>query len=410
MVRKIFYILFFLFITLYTYQQDDISEKKVQLQDIRDEIKNLENEIKQQTKKEKESYSAVENYNKQGHLLNKLIAKLRDEERKKQKEIAATQNNIIEIEKEIELLKKNYAKYVVAIYKYGKIDELTKVFDSDSFEQAALRIKYLQRFSDKREKDLIAFEESKNELQMLKLKLEKDKKKKALLVIEKEREEASLEEKLSEKKKILKTVKDDKAVLKKELQAKKDAEVQIKKLIARLAEEAERKKEEKRIASINKNEVLVNETPEVHTYDIDLSTADFENFSSLKGKLVWPVVRGKIIRRFGENKNRKLNTITLNYGVDIKVSGDLSVVCVAGGIVSVIDYIPGYGSVIIVTHKGEYRTVYSHLAEIYVSEGDKVKTGSLIAGIGESIEGNILHFEIWNSRSNQNPENWLAKR
>jgi murein DD-endopeptidase MepM/ murein hydrolase activator NlpD len=100
----------------------------------------------------------------------------------------------------------------------------------------------------------------------------------------------------------------------------------------------------------------------------------------------------------------------MNYGVDIKASGDLSVKCVAGGVVSVIDYIPGYGSVIIVTHKGDFRTVYSHLSEIYVNEGDKVKAGSLLAKVGESLEGNILHFEIWNSRKNQNPEQWLAKK
>ena len=130
----------------------------------------------------------------------------------------------------------------------------------------------------------------------------------------------------------------------------------------------------------------------------------------MKGKLAWPVKGGKIIRKFGENRNQKLNTVTLNYGVDIKAFGDLSVKCVASGVVSVIDYIPGYGSVIIVTHKGDYRTVYSHLSEIYINEGDKVISGSLSAKIGESLDGNILHFELWNSRKNQNPELWFAKR
>jgi len=100
----------------------------------------------------------------------------------------------------------------------------------------------------------------------------------------------------------------------------------------------------------------------------------------------------------------------LNYGVDIKSSGDLSVKSVAGGVISAIDYIPGYGSVIIISHKEDYRTVYSHLSEIFVNEGDKVKAGSVIAKVGESLEGYILHFEIWNSRVNQNPEKWFAKR
>ena len=88
----------------------------------------------------------------------------------------------------------------------------------------------------------------------------------------------------------------------------------------------------------------------------------------------------------------------------------MNVKSAAEGVVSAIDWIPGYGTVIIITHKEGFRTVYSHLSEVFVKEGDKVKLGSVIAQIGESIEGNIVHFEIWNSRINQNPEIWLAKK
>jgi len=412
MVRKLLYISFFLLFTFSSFQQEDINKQKAELQNLKDEISKLENEINQQTKKEKESYTAVENYNKQSHLLNKLISKLREEEKKKAQEITSNQKNINEIEKQIELLQQNYAKYVTAIYKYGKMDELAAVFDSESFEQAALRIKYLQRFSEKRENDLKNFEKAKEELFVLKQQLRKEKDEKTFLAAEKEKEESGLKIKLTEKQKILKSIRNNKNELKKELQAKRKAEEQIKNLISKLVEEAERKKEEERLASLNqKNEKgLTNENLVSPSYDIDLSTAGFETFSSLKGKLTWPITGGKVIRKFGENRNQKLNTVTLNYGVDIKASGDLSVKCVASGVVSIIDYIPGYGSVIIITHKGNYRTVYSHLSEIYVNEGDKVRAGSLLARVGESLEGNILHFEIWNSRKNQNPELWLAKR
>ena len=137
---------------------------------------------------------------------------------------------------------------------------------------------------------------------------------------------------------------------------------------------------------------------------------DFSSFQQLKGKLNWPVNNGKIIKKFGENRNLILNTITLNYGVDIKVASDLRVKTVANGIISAIEWIPGYGSIVIISHSDDHRTVYSHLEEIYVQEGDAVKAGQTIASIGESIEGHVLHFEIWNSRENQNPEIWLAKK
>ena len=161
------------------------------------------------------------------------------------------------------------------------------------------------------------------------------------------------------------------------------------------------------ITSNIKPENLKNESS---NYDVDLSTRGLTSFSSLKGKLDWPISNGKIIRKYGENKISKTNTVMLNYGVDISASKDVNVKAVSDGIISAIDWIPGYGSVIIVTHKENYRTVYSHLSEIYVNEGDKVKPGNVIAKVGDSLEGRILHFEIWNSRENQNPEIWLAKK
>ena len=68
----------------------------------------------------------------------------------------------------------------------------------------------------------------------------------------------------------------------------------------------------------------------------------------------WPVSRGKVVREFGENKNQELKTVTLNYGIDIKSKSKEKVHAVAQGLVSVIDWIPGFGSIIIITHKGGF--------------------------------------------------------
>jgi murein DD-endopeptidase MepM/ murein hydrolase activator NlpD len=80
------------------------------------------------------------------------------------------------------------------------------------------------------------------------------------------------------------------------------------------------------------------------------------------------------------------------------------------GVVSVIDWLPGYGSVVIISHSQDYRTVYGHMNNINVKEGEKVKKGAQLGKVGESAEGYILHFQVWNDRDNQNPEIWLARR
>ncbi len=389
-------------------EEKKIEESKAKLFQLRTEIAQLEEELSQKSQKEKESFATVENYNKQAYLLNKVINKLRKDVNAKQREINKLLKGIKNKGDEINALKENYSKYVIALYKKGPYNELESVFNAESFRQAVARVEYLKKFSERRKKDLAELKEKKKVLFAKKIRLEAEKKQKSLLVAEKESDEAQLQKKLNERKKILASIKRDKAALQKDIIAKKEAQKQIKNLIAKLVEEAERRREQL-LASRDGN--IVNETGanDFAGTEYSLDTREFTSFSALKGKMIWPLYKGKIIKGFGKNRNKVLNTITLNYGVDISSKGDMNVRCVADGIVSAIDWIPGYGSVIIVTHKGNYRTVYSHLAEIFVDEGDKVKTGSVIATVGESLEGKVLHFEIWSSRENQDPEKWLIK-
>ena len=392
-------------------QQNKIEEKKNELSDIKKQISALETEVHKKSRKERETYATLSNYNQQSFLLEKLIDKIHDEEQQKDEEIRHSQKEIKKLESEIKRLKVNYSKYVVSVYKYGKIDKWTILFDSDSFEQAILRIKYLQKFSERRQKDLEQLKKSKQDLIVVKERLKKEKREKEVLARQKEKEEKDLMAKAERSRKILAAIRNDKKELKNEIYAKKDAEEKIKNMIARLIEEERKRQEEARNLGTNSNKNLKSGNPnETGSYDIDLSTDSFTSFSSLKGKLNWPVRSAKVVRQFGENRNSKLNTVTLNYGIDMKVSGDKNVKAVAEGVVSVIDWIPGYGSVVIITHKGDYRTVYSHLTDIAVREGDRVKSGSLIGKVDESLEGNILHFEIWNSRDHQDPLAWLAPK
>lgn len=416
--HKILILILLLSSFLFAQDEDQIGDKKSQLFHLRNEIAQLENELSQKTQKEKESFEALENYNKQAFLLNKVINKLRKEEAIQQNEITNLEKEIKNIEEEITLLKDNYAKYVLALYKKGTYNELESIVNAESLRQAVVRIHYLRKFSERRKFDLEEFKFKKQKLFAAKSRIELEKRKKALLVAEKKSDERQLENKLDERKGVLSSIKKDKAELLKTLTVKKQSQEQIKYLIAKLVEEAERRKREEELRGnqllASKDGEIVSETDLIEESDMgveySLNTSTFSSFTELKGNMLWPLHNGKIVKGFGQNRNAELKTVTVNYGVDISSKKDPNVRCVAEGIVSAIDWLPGYGSVIIVSHKGDYRTVYSHLAEIYVEEGDRIVTGKVIAKIGESVDGKVLHFEIWNSRTNQNPEIWLAKK
>ncbi len=396
-----------------------LKNKKNELDIIKSEISTLESQLKQKNAKEMENYDALDNYNHQSFLLNRLINELIKENEQKTIEIGETESNIQQLSSEIKELKRNYANYLIATYKRGPINEWESLFNAKSFEQVILRYKYLQKFSEQRIKDLASLKSKQNELINEKANLENELKDKEQLASQKQSEEDDLNQKRIVRKKILIAIRHDKEFLKSEIAAKKNAEIKIQNIISRLIEEEARRRAEE-LALLKTKKVIKSPSSQkmstksidnnFNNYNIDLSTSGFGSFSSLKGRLNWPVEQGRIFKEFGENRNEKLNTVTLNYGIDIKTKPDEDVRSVADGVVSAIDWIPGYGSIIIITHKGDYRTVYSHLSNIFVKEGDRVKLGTIIGKVGESLEGNILHFEIWNQRNKQNPEIWLARK
>ena len=418
MVIRVKYLLLFFAIVIKCFPQSgDILQKESELDSIKTDIKSLEQDLASKSAEEKKSFESIENLNKQNYLLNKILGQLRSEIKEKENEIAEIQKKIVGIESEITTLKDNYAKYVTAVYKKGRYNELESLINSESLQQAMMRTYYLQVFSQNREKDLIKLNDKKSELASTELLLKKEKNEKLALAKSKDDENKVLIAKLNDKKEILKSIKKNKNELRKLIIAKKEAQKKTENLIARLIEEEERRKKElelkqkkilasTEVSSEQKNKIKA----ENNEFDYDLGTSTFSSFAKLKGNMIWPLYKGKIIRKFGENRNKALNTITLNYGVDIKAYKDKNVHCVGEGVVAALDWLPGYGNVVIVSHKDGYRTVYSHLSEIFVSEGDKVKKSSVLALVDEGLDGYVLHFEIWKARDKQNPEHWLSKK
>lgn len=415
MVKSLKTILSFLLLAAaFTFSQTgDIEKSKQELASIKEEITRLENELAQKTKKEKKSLSALENVNKQNFLLNKMLANLRAEEKQKQDQINNQIKTIAEIENEIKTLQRNYAKYVTSTYKNGSYTDWESLLNAASFQQAVIRIEYLKRFSISRKKDLAKLEKNKSDLITARQRLQKELEEQQVITKQKESEEKSLQIKITEQKKILNEIKKDKKLIAKSVSDKRKSEKKIRDLIVKLVEEAERKRkaeeELKRSQTLASTESKTKKEVTLSDYEVDLSTTKFGSFAEMKGKLNWPITKGKVVRKFGESLNPKLKTLTVNYGIDIRASGDLSVKSVGEGVVSAVEWLPGYGTVLILSHKGNFRTVYGHLSEVFVKEGDKVQTGGVIGKVNEGVDGNILHFEVWNGRQNVDPQAWLKK-
>jgi len=196
----------------------------------------------------------------------------------------------------------------------------------------------------------------------------------------------------------------NKKVYAEQLERSQSAAAELEKLIQTLiAEEAEKKRQEEIRRAKAATAKAPPPTPAL------LGTPVTDN-SGMKGRLPWPVANGRVVEKFGEHENPNLKTVTLNYGIDIAVPENAEVRSVADGEVSRIFWLPSYGNLIIIDNYNGLRTVYSHLADIFVKEGEKVNAAEAVGAVGESLSGSILHFEVWLEKNKQDPEVWLSKK
>jgi murein hydrolase activator len=131
-------------------------------------------------------------------------------------------------------------------------------------------------------------------------------------------------------------------------------------------------------------------------------------FGALRGRLLWPA-DGKVVQAFGAQVHPRFGTRTFKNGVDIEAALGTEVGAVYTGHVIYTGWFKGYGNMIILDHGNDYVTLYAHVKEILVKEGDDVRQGQKIGTVGDtgSLTGPRLYFEVRYQGKPQDPEQWL---
>lgn len=373
---------------------DEIKKRQDQLLRLRNDIDSFEKRIRESEQRESATLELLDSYDRQTLLLRELISSLREEEKEFQRQIEDTRATIASVGSQVNFIKRQYGRYVRAAYKHGRTHDLELLLSARSLNQALVRARYLQRFSNQRKIDVQKLENRRETIQQQNLILQAQLTAERKLIAEKSHEETRLSSKVRQRKQLLSEIKKNKINYERELQRKRSAMRDIEKMIARLIEEESVHAD--REAALNREKRLL-PPPEI-------SGAAFD---SRRGKLRWPVNQGRITSRFGNQQHPVLKTITQNTGIDIAVPSGTNVHAVAPGRVSTISWLPAFGNLLILNHSNGYRTVYAHLSEIDVREGETIAESALIARSGESLSGPMIHFEVWKDREKQDPEHWL---
>lgn len=116
--------------------------------------------------------------------------------------------------------------------------------------------------------------------------------------------------------------------------------------------------------------------------------------SAPDGALLRPLIGGR--RTQGIHGHNAVD-IAATPGTPVVASGAGRVIAARVG-----GYNGGYGNMVIISHDGGIQTVYAHLREVNVSQGETVVQGQVIGGVGNTgrSSGPHLHFEV---RGAKNP-------
>ncbi len=376
--------------------QKDIDSKKDKISTLRQEIQDVEKGI---IKKTQEAISTTEiliDLENKISLTGKLIRSLAREERFVASMIHDTQERIKRKKSYLAGLREKLTLRLKHLYKHGKSSFLKTIISADNWNEAIYRIKYLDILT-KHELELRQeLQDALTELDLEEKKLARELTKNHRIQSDKQIENSRLETDKKRRKKYLNKVNNQKSTLENDLKQKHRMIAEIESIINNLFnDKSSMKKREDELARIRSMQ----------------NRATSGNFAKMKGKLPWPV-QGKIISRFGNQKNRKLNTITENVGIEIQAPVGTPIITVLDGVISTITYIRGHGNIIIVDHGGGFSTVYAQIENIQVNENEYIQAGDRLAKIasnGKSKNGK-LHFEVWGNQQKLNPEHWLSKK
>jgi septal ring factor EnvC (AmiA/AmiB activator) len=305
-------------------------------------------------------------------------------------------------------LKKEYASTIRYAYRnHNSNDMLMFLFSSSDFNQAYKRMLFLKQYTEfrKKQRDEIISTQTVLTNRVNVLEDKKTAKEKLLSAQHNEKKKLNDEKKMQEK--IVSNMTQREKKLRNELKEKQKAAEKLNRAIEDLIRretEAARKKAAASGAKPSASTSVFTLTPEAKKLSSD--------FEGNRGNLPWPVEQGIITGDYGKHQHPLWKDVyTNNNGIDISTNKNAEARAIFSGKVSSVFTIPGAGKAVIIRH-GEFLTVYSNLATVFVKEGDNVTTRQRIGTIiTDSEEGKTeLHLEIWKGNTRQNPELWIARK
>lgn len=389
-------------------QQEKLEKRKAEIQQ---EILANEKLLQTVKKKEKSAVNVIILQNNKIKLKQKLINTTEKQARILSNDMYINQMKINKLNRELVVLKEDYAKMIVKSYK-SRSEQSRAMFllSSENFLQAYKRAQYMKQYTNFRKMQGEEIKSKTEELVGFNQRLDSQKVAKKKLIAENNKEKMSLEKEKQQQEKLVNSIKKDKkkiiASIKKKQQESRAIDRQIDRLIREAIAEANRKAASEN-AKANPNAPAV-----AYTSSRIVLTAESkilaDNFRANKGKLPWPVEKGFVSLGYGDQPHPVYPSLVIhNSGVEITTDQGATARAVFGGVVTSVIVLSPVNKAVMIQH-GDCFTVYQNLSSVFVNKGDKVNIKQSLGKIRTNGEGKtILKFTISQNTTYNNPATWL---
>ncbi|PSQ61678.1 MAG: peptidase M23 [Bacteroidetes bacterium QH_10_64_19] len=329
-------------------------------------------------------------------LREELVSTYQTRLRQLGQERSALRDTLNTLQGRLAALRDEYRQRLVHAYKYGRLHELALLLASRSINQMLVRARYLRQFAADRREQRSAIQTAADEVRRSREQLAEKRAETRDLLAEARTERENLRALERDRRAVINELRARRSELEEEIEEKQEQaqqlERRIRKLVARADREAEDASAENSPPSISKSLAA--------------------SFQQNRGALPWPA-EGAVTVGFGDQVDPVHGTTTYHPGILIATRPEAPVQAIFDGVVSGIDFVPGYGTYVVVRH-GEYLSVYSNFSSLSISENQRISAGQVLGQSGTENEprGASVFFGVVNRSTSEfvDPSQWLSTR
>jgi len=413
------FVLFFSFsATAQIDEKEKLEQRKEQLQR---ELSEAKTKLQNEKKKEKSVLKEIAGQDAQIRISEKIISTIAKQARILDDNIYLTQLEINKLNKDLKIMKEDYAKMIVKSYKSrSEQSRFMFVLSSTSFLQAYKRVQYMKQYAGYRKRQAEEIKVKQARLGVAVGELQTNKKEKEIVIVEKTKIKAEHEKLKQEKVATAKLIQKDKKKIAADIakmdKERKSIDKKIKKMIndAIAAENKKNAAKKKAAATASGNTAPVKTAP-VSSTKIELTPEgklSSDSFKANKGQLPWPTEKGYISTGYGDQPHPDYSNIVIhNSGIDITTDSGSSARAVFAGEVSGVQVSQTTNTYTVLVRHGDFFTAYSNLSSVSVSVGNKVSAKQTLGKIKTNAKGNsVLKFVINQNTTVLNPKSWLKPK